>query len=260
MTKKYRPIFLSRDQLENILSQVGVRIVTETAKDLICYCPFHHNVDTPALNFEKTSPYRWRCQNAKCGKTGNIFSLITKKGYTVNEARHMLFSNITSLDDFEKLMQELLSNDDEEENVWEGFDPFKFVNEDIAHGERAKQYALSRGITEFSYKFFLMGYSSAKDMLVIPVHGADGAMLGVIGRSIEGKQYRYSAGLQRGKTIFNIRNADAFASMDDHSEIILTEGALDSIYISQAGFNNVGTVLGSAISEDQWKLLKIGRA
>lgn len=255
--KHYRQrIFLSRDQLENILKSVGVKVVSETEHDLLCYCCFHHNVDSPAFNIGKKSPYLWKCWNGKCNKRGNIFSLLTQKGYSPNEAQKMLFSGISSPDDFEELMQDLLSEPEEEENVWDGFDASKFRLEDINQGYRAKDYVLSRGITEESYDRFVMGYSHKKDMLIIPVSSVDDYLIGVIGRSIEGKQYRYSSGLQRGKTIFNIYNAIRAVKDRQVKEIILTEGSLDSIYIDQAGFQNVGAVLGSAISPDQWRLLR----
>lgn len=247
-----RKVYLSRDQLENILSSAGVKIVSETDKDLLCYCPFHHNVDSPAFNIEKRSPYRWKCWNGKCDKRGNIFSLLTQKGFTKNEAQRTIFSGITTIDDFEELMQDLLAEPEEKDNAWEHFDAVKFIEEDEAHGFRAKSYVLSRGITEEAYGYFGMGYSHKKDMLIIPVMSENDKMLGVIGRSIEGKQYRYSAGLQRGTTIFNANNA----KLCGRTEIILTEGSLDSVYIWQAGFNCVGAVLGSAISPDQWKILR----
>jgi 5S rRNA maturation endonuclease (ribonuclease M5) len=249
--KKYKPIYLSRDQLENVLAQAGVKIVTETSQDLLCYCPFHHNVDSPAFNISKRSPFLWKCWNGKCAKSGNIFSLLTQKGYTPNEARRTIFSGVTTLDDFEELMQDLLSEPEEEENAWSGFNYMKFIEEDREHDHRARDYAYGRGITESAFNFFRMGYSYSKDMLVIPVWDDKGEMLGVIGRSIEGKQYRYSSGLQRGRTIFNIDHA-----LSHGPEIILTEGSLDSIYIWQAGFNCVGAVLGSAISPEQWGLLQ----
>lgn len=245
-------IYLSRDQLENVLSNVGVKVVSETSHDLLCYCPFHHNVDSPAFNIGKKSPHLWKCWNGKCNKRGNIFSLLTQKGYSPSEAQRMLFSNITSPDDFEELMQDLLAEPEDDENIWEHFNIEKFYQEDIDAGMPAFNYATGRGITGESYYKFRMGYSAKKDMLVIPVFNEHEVPIGVIGRSINGKQYRYSSGLQRGSTIFNINDAITYGA----KEIVLTEGALDSIYIYQAGFDCVGAVLGSAISPDQWKLLR----
>ena len=141
-------IYLSREQLENVLSSVGVKVVSETEHDLLCYCPFHHNVDSPAFNIGKKAPYLWKCWNGKCDKRGNIYSLLTQKGYSQNEARRMLFSGITSPDDFEELMADLLADDEKVENIWEHFDIEKFGFEDIDADFRALNYLTGRGVSE----------------------------------------------------------------------------------------------------------------
>lgn len=237
--------------MENLLSSVGVKVVSETAKDLLCYCPFHHNVDTPAFNMSKRTPFLWKCQNGKCNKRGNIFSLLTQKGYTYNEARKTIFNGVTSLDDFEELMEDLLSDIEEEANPWEHFDIETFRREDEENNFPARTYLAGRGINADTYDRFRIGYSKRRGMIVVPVFDETQTCLGVIGRSIDTKKYMYSAGLTRGTTIYNINNA-----MHEGTEIILTEGSLDSLYIYQAGYKNVGAVLGSAISENQWRLIR----
>lgn len=248
--KKLPPIHLTDEKLRDILKSVGVKIIAETETDLLCLCCFHHNVDTPAFNIEKRSPYRFKCWNGKCNQKGNIFSLLTKKGYTYDEAKKMLLKGVVEIDDLEALIRELIGEEQEEENVWEEVDAEKFTREDEQHGGIAKAYTRSRGISEEAYRAFGMGYSSKRKMLVVPAFDEHRKFIGVIGRSLEGKEYRYSSGLQRGSTIWNINNASAYDS------IILTEGSLDSVYIWQAGFKNVGAVLGSSISPAQWKLIR----
>jgi DNA primase len=248
MRSKYPPIFLTEQQLFDILKSVGVNIVSETSTELIGYCPFHHNVDSPAFNISKRSPFLWKCWNGKCDQRGNIISLLLKKGYSSAEAKRMLISGSLDVDDLSRLISEILEEDEVVDNEWENVDFSSFRGEGL---DRAREYAISRGITEEAFEFFHMGYSSKRDMLMIPAYDARSNLIGVIGRSIDGKQYRYSSGLARGATIWNIQNA-----IKEDRSIILTEGALDSVYIWQAGFKNVGAILGSAVSDKQWKLLR----
>jgi DNA primase len=250
--RKHPKVHLTEDKLRDLLRSVGVNVVAETETDLIGYCCFHHNVDSPAFNIEKRQPYRWKCWNGKCNQKGNIFSLLTKKGYSRNEARKMLLKGLADVDDLVELIKELLAEDGEDSNEWRDADPIRFALDDKEHGYPALEYAKSRGITEDAYDVFQMGYSYKKNMLVIPAFNEHDEMLGVIGRAIEKKQYQYSRNLSRGSTIWN---ANQVIKMHTDS-IILTEGALDSVYIWQAGHRNVGAVLGSAISMRQWKLLR----
>jgi DNA primase len=87
-------------------------------------------------------------------------------------------------------------------------------------------------------------------MAVIPVFDEYDNLVGTIGREIASKRYQYSTGLGRGQLIWNLNNAK------EHETIILTEGALDAVYIWQTGQENVGAVLGSAISPRQWDQLR----
>lgn len=243
---------LTREKLEEILRNVGVKVVAETEHDLLCYCPFHHNVDSPAFNISKKQPYPWKCWNGACGQKGNIFSLLYKKGYSPAEVKKILVQGEVEPSEYLEFLQQILAEPEEVVNVWKNEDPNRFADEDRQHGDVARRYAISRGVTEEAFEHFKMGYSAKKDMLIVPAFYDNGEMAGVIGRSIKGKQYRYSAGLQRGALIWNANNA-AHAQSD---EIILTEGSLDAVYVWQAGYHNVGAVLGSAISPVQWKVIR----
>lgn len=250
-SKRFK-IYLSREKLEDILRSVGVKIVSETQKDFLCYCCFHHNTDTPAFNIEKREPYRWKCNNGKCNQKGNIYSLLIKKGYSQNEAKKLLVKGQAEISDLEALIKELIKDEQEHVNKWTLVDPSRFILEDQEAGYPALNYMVGRGISKESYEYFKIGYSTKRKMVVVPVYGENNDFIGVIGRTIEGKAYKYSAGLSRSTTIWNLQNVIQLPS----DSIILTEGYMDSIYIHQAGYWNVGAILGSAISPQQWFLLR----
>lgn len=242
---------LSREQLEDILKSVGVVIAGETASDLICYCCFHDNKDSPSFNIETRAPYRWKCWNGKCDKRGNIVSLLTTKGFTYLEAKKMLVKGATEVNDLVGLVNDLMGVDLEDyENKWEAFDPDKFRNLDEQHDFPVKDYLANRGIYAEAYDYFKLGFSPKKRMLTIPAFDERGVMMGVIGRSIDSKRYQISTGMAKGEIIWNANNAREYDS------IILTEGALDAVYVWQAGFQNVGAILGSSISDTQWGIIR----
>lgn len=247
-----RDIYLLEDDLRELLTSIGVVVYSSTSSDIIAMCPFHHNRDTPAFTISLEPNHPWMCHNGSCGQKGNILSLLTKKGYTFAEAKKMLELGAIDDDRFVALIKRLLQEevDSEDENYWDDVDPMVFVQQDADAGYPAKQYLLSRGITEEAYDFFGIGFSKKKNMLVIPVIDDRGALSGIIGRDINSKKYQYSSGMNRTGLIWNINNAM------EHDSIVLTEGALDSIYLWQAGVPNVGAIFGSSISGNQIKLLR----
>jgi DNA primase len=245
--------FLSREKLVELLNNIGVTISSETAREILCYCPFHSNRDTPAFNISVSPGHMWKCHNGKCGAKGNIVSLLTKKGYSRSEARMMLAKGVIEISDIEKAVRDILFPVDytnKAEEDWREVDPGTFRKHDEKNDFPAKSYMLSRGITQEAVDYFGIGYSKGKHMAVIPVFNEASTLVGVIGREIATKRYQYSTGLGRGQLIWNINNAR------EHDSIILTEGSLDAVYVWQTGHENVGAVLGSSISPNQWRQLR----
>lgn len=241
-------VLLSQQELKDLLDRLSIKFSYDTQAELVVYCPFHDNRDTPSLNISKGPDHLWRCWNGDCAQTGNIISLLTKKGYTTSEARRLLKAGPIDNDKFVLQIQELFR--EEKPNEWYNDSPDRFINTDTSSGSVAKSYILGRGYTESSYEFFRMGFSRRKNMLVVPIFDQHNRFAGIIGRTLEGKRYQYSHGTPRNKIIWNLNNAKIY------DEIILTEGALDAIKIWDAGYPNVGAVFGSSISKHQWDLIR----
>lgn len=246
--------FLDRDALEELLHSVGVTVAGDTSSDLICYCPFHDNRDSPAFNISLDSPHLWKCWNGACGKSGNIFSLLLLKGYTKEQAKKALAKGVAEVDDLAGVISRILEEDEFKENKWHDYDVGRFAEADRKEGYPARDYLRRRGIMGDAYEYFQMGYSKKKGMAIIPCHNAWGEMVGVIGRSIEGKRYQYSTGMSKGDIIWNANRARHL----DADYIVLTEGSLDAVYIWQAGEPSVGAILGSSVSKHQWEILRLG--
>jgi DNA primase len=244
--------YLSRPALEDLLRSVGVVVAGDTATDIIAYCPFHNNRDTPAFNISLSPPHFFRCHNGKCGAKGTIVTLLTKKGYSRGEAERMVKLGAVEISDLESVLRDILKPPKTEVSAeeWKEVDPHVFVEQDAANGHPAREYMLGRGITEEAIDHFGIGYVRKKDMAVVPVFDERSQLVGTIGREIQSKRYQYSTGLGRGQLVWNLNNSK------EHEHIILTEGYLDAVYVWQAGWENVGAVLGSAISPKQWNLLR----
>lgn len=125
----------------------------------------------------------------------------------------------------------------------------KRLNNAALSSHRAAQYLKGRGITKDSVEKYLIGYSEKQDMITIPIFSPDGICVGMVGRSIEGKEFKNTPGLPRSKTMFNIqRNKVA-------SKVFVVESSFDAIRIEQVGGKALAT-LGSNISRKQKDLLK----
>jgi DNA primase len=125
----------------------------------------------------------------------------------------------------------------------------KRLNQAALQSSRAAQYLKGRGITKESVEKYLIGYSEKQDMITIPIYSPDGICVGMVGRSIEGKEFKNTPGLPRAKTMFNIqRNKIA-------GKVFVVESSFDAIRIEQVGGKALAT-LGSNISNKQKDLLK----
>jgi DNA primase len=111
------------------------------------------------------------------------------------------------------------------------------------------KYFAGRQINEDSIKKFLLGYSEQRDMLSIPVTAPDGMLLGFVGRSVEGKEFKNTEGLPKSKTLFNLHRVKS------SREVYVVESSFDAIRLDQVGLPAVAT-LGANVSNKQIELLR----
>lgn len=114
---------------------------------------------------------------------------------------------------------------------------------------KAMEYYDGRLITEDSVKKFSLGFSEKQDMVTIPVASPDGVSLGFVGRSVEGKQFKNTPGLPKGKLLFNLHRVKS------SDKVYVVESSFDAIRLDQCGFPAVAT-LGSNVSNFQLELLQ----
>lgn len=125
----------------------------------------------------------------------------------------------------------------------------KRLNQQALESPRAMRYYTGRLITESSVKKFQLGFSEKQDMVTIPVHSPDGMEIGFVGRSIEGKDFKNTPGLPKGKTLFNLNRVKT------SSKVYVVESSFDAIRLDQVGMPAVAT-LGANVSNFQIDLLQ----
>ncbi len=98
--------------------------------------------------------------------------------------------------------------------------------------------------------------------LIIPVIDQFGNVVAFDGRRIDGiKEQKYINTKEtqvfiKGKTLFNLNNLKKVKNEEGIDNVIIVEGHLDVVTLSQAGFRNVVASMGTALTKDQARILK----
>lgn len=229
-------------QIKDVLDNIGIRIHNQSSTDFICYCPFHDNTYTPSFAISKTTGL-YICYNPSCDARGNLEYLISQIGkmdqFEVSKFIRKLQSSRP--DTFEKDIEDIFT----EKPMFQEFPQATLdgLHNVLMNSNRAQEYFKTRKIFEESWEYFYLGYSEKQDMVTVPLHSPDGLPVGIIGRSVEGKEFKNSTNLPRSLTMFNLHKAKKISST-----LIVCESSFDAIRIHQAGYPNVVATLGGAIS------------
>jgi DNA primase len=233
----------SKADLRSILQSCGIEIISETGTDFLCLCPFHHNTDSPAFAVSYSKGL-YICYNQNCDSSGTVLDLV-KTLTNRNDFEAMRFISANKLSAAELLEQELKELlDDKPEFVEFSQATLDKLNLALTASQEAKEYFLSRKIGPEAGKHFGLGYSENQKMVTVPLHSPDGIPVGIIGRSIQGKNFKNSPNLPRNKTMFNLHRAKR-----EGGTIIVVESSFDAIRLWQAGFPNAVATLGGSISD-----------
>ena len=238
----------TRSDIRSILHALNLKIEATTGKHFLCLCPFHSNMNTPSFEVDFTKGLYF-CFNPACGARGTLLDLVKETTHRNDfEAIRFLQNHKKSSTDVLGELEEIL--DDKPDFVEFPQETINKLCADIQTSDRAKEYFYSRGINDESILSFGLGYSVNQDMVTVPLKSPDGMLVGIIGRSVEGKSFKNSANLPRNKTLFNIDRAKKHGG-----KIIVCESSFDAVLISQAGFPNVVATLGAHLSKEQVQLL-----
>lgn len=234
----------SEQQVKRVLVGSGLDIERDLDNDFIVFCPFHGNFRTPAGEVNKESGlfFCFSCQH-----TADLIELVmhvTKRTYF--ESVRFIDTKRVETNFAAEVMSKLVDKPE--------FKPFddvliKRLSLQALDSPRAMRYFSGRQISEDSVKKFSLGYSDKQDMITIPVTAPDGMMVGFVGRSIEGKEFKNTVGLPKSKTLFNLHR------IKTSRQVYVVESSFDAIRLDQVGLPAVAT-LGANVSNKQIELLR----
>lgn len=241
--------YISSSNLEKNIRELfdnyNIHISTEGMNELNIFCPFHKNMHSPAF-YINVKTGLWQCFNPSCGKKGNfrqLYRQVTGKPFTKDvRLDHVALQNVID--------RELNYEEGERDQL--NISDIEIDYSDQSSIEDLKTF-VERGLSYETLEHFEIGYSKAKERIVIPVRDAQYKLVGFIGRAIQSSQeprYLYNKGFKRADVLFNIQNAKQYDSC------IVVEGSVDAMFIHQAGYPNVVATLGSKVSDFQYKMLR----
>jgi len=232
------------EQVRRILTGAGIDIEAEYGTDYIIFCPYHNNNRTPAGEVSKEHGmfFCFGCQTTK--------TLIEFVMYTSNRTYFEAVRYIKSKEQdssIEDSVNKALINKPDFIQYDELL--IKRLNNQALESPRAIRYFEGRKITKESIDKFNLGYSKKQDSVTIPMHSPDGMCIGFVARTIEGKDFKNTPGLPKGKILFNLHR------IKTSSMVYVVESSFDAIRLDQVGFPAVAT-LGANVSAAQIKLLE----
>jgi DNA primase len=239
-------------QVQAIIEALGLTIPSETETNYLLFCPFHRNIHTPAMSMSKESGL-FLCYSGACNERGRMIDFVRKvKGWNTLQCMRFIEKHKTAPKTVEQVLEEIYATHGEmpefSKSLIEQFQINYWASKD------AQNYITGqRHITERSAKHFGIGYDPTRKMTIVPMYDTDSRPIGVIGRSIEGKQFKNSKNLPSRKSLFNIQNAKRAGS----ENLVLVESSFDAIRVHQAGYPNVCATLGSFFTK--YHLTQIGR-
>lgn len=185
-----------------------------------------------------------------CGAGGTVLDFVAAmEGCSLSEAASKLRAVTTTIEPYpspgkkELVTEKRLSPE-----------PLRFVLRGV---DTQHPYLATRGITTRTAADFGVGFYAGPGLLsgrlIIPIHNADGTLIGYCGRSIGEQQprYRFPSGFAKSELLFNFHRAAA----TKESSVVVVEGFFDCLKVHQAGFHSVVALMGAALYRTPAQLL-----
>lgn len=227
--------------IETVLDALMIDVERHANGNYVCNCPFHEDNHPSFAVHDETGA--WICY-AGCGE-GNLTALVMRVlGANAKSAKRWLADVPSPL---ETGCPDLpLWSDKPIEHV--GPPEFHYV-EGVTH-----RYMLERGFNLETLAKFKVGWDKIRQAIVIPVFWG-GVRLGLIYRNIppltaDEPKYEYTPHLPKSEVLFGLEHVQG------QSDLILTEGPLDCMWLHQCGYSGAVSILGMHISKAQAKLIQ----
>lgn len=253
--------FLKKANLIKILKKIGIKNLNILDNDIMGSCPLHED-NNPSWGVNKITG-QYNCFS--CGDRGNLITLIAKQmDISSSEAVKVLyqFAGISMKMDelvigskmvyrqIKKMLKPKVCKQKEKKVDAIISLPLN-VTYNFIHGV---EYFKNRGINEATLRRYGITFCTSgfyKNRAIIPILDYNGKLVNFEARDITGiaeKKVLYPKGVNINNTLYNLQYAR------DINSVIIVEGLMDVLYLSQMGFNVVSTY-GVNISERQEQLL-----
>ncbi len=229
-------------QVEAVLGDIGVDVKGETDTNLLCLCPFHRNTDSPSFSVAKDTGL-YLCFSPVCDERGTLQKLVAvMTGCNPFEVKRIIKNRETSGEPISKQISDLLDSDNSLPSF--NIDVMNRMVDDLWGSKGEKYMVEKRKLTPQTLSYFGVGYSIRNDLVTIPLHDWNGSLVGIIGRSTEGKRFKNSDKLPTSKTLFNIHRAKKL-----DGPLVIVEAAMSAMRIHQAGYPKVVSTNGGFFTE-----------
>lgn len=257
-----------------ILQYYGFRQITEREHEIRACCEIHKGDNPTGFVWNKNNNL-WFCYTGDCSG-GDVFSLIQKMSdvnfaTSISIAATILGLSIEGMDiaptrcDLQIEQQKWLNQQIKKINKTKKESTFLF---DIAVKNRIKVFGkpwtarFSQEVLDFyeasSCKEFSTEQSTLYNKLLIPLYDGD-VCIGAALRDTTGygvpKWMYWPPGISTSYLLYNEQNAIKTLDNNLAKEIILVEGIFDVWAYHNIGLDNVVAILGSSISEEQYRKL-----
>lgn len=252
--------YMKRVDIIKLLKDLGIQDIKDMGDNVMGLCPFHVEKNS-SWGISKNTGL-WNCFS--CGEKGNIITLVARvKEVGIKQAIFWLYKIIGVRRDFipigtkmiyrqiKKIIKGGVDNiiQKEEKNVIVCLP--KYVNNNFIPG---LLYFKGRGINKVTLRKHNITFCTDgfyRNRAIVPIVNDCGKLISFESRDLTGmaeKKVLYPKNTKVNHTLYNLKEAK------QNSEVVITEGLMDVLYLDQRGFNTVAT-FGINISEKQEELL-----
>ncbi|MFP4465503.1 MAG: DNA primase [Candidatus Goldiibacteriota bacterium] len=285
---------ISPEKIEEIKNAVDiVDLISEylelkkTGSNMKGLCPFHQE-KTPSF---VVSPEKQIFNCFGCGAGGNVFSFLQKhEGMTFVESVRFLAGKAGI--ELNYAPADKSKFDEREKILAVNRDALKFFRRMLEKNTAAEEYVKQRGITPETAEIFKIGYAPRgnglygflkekghkdddiirswlcaknergaydifRNRLIFPILNVNGEPVAFGARVLDDSVPKYintkeTALYVKGRNVYNLYNA----RREKDGFVIITEGYMDTIALCSRGIKNTAASLGTAMTNDQAKLIK----